>query len=215
MPLGDSITAGAYSSNMSSYRGPLFHLALTHGQSITFVGTQSSGPDKIDNVLFPKHHEGHGGYVIDTTPGSGQWPGISGLAPDSVKANHPHIVTLMIGTNDVNIQYDLAHAPARLGNLLDSLLAADPNLLLVVAQITPALDDAQNVRIQAYNAGIADLVKTRANAGKHIAMVDMYGAFTANPNYKTEYMGDNLHPIDAGHAKMADVWYARIGGLLR
>lgn len=34
MPLGDSITAGAFSSNMSSYRGPLFHLALTHGQSI-------------------------------------------------------------------------------------------------------------------------------------------------------------------------------------
>jgi lysophospholipase L1-like esterase len=214
MPLGDSITAGAYSSNMSSYRGPLFHLANAHGQSITFVGTQSSGPDTIDGVPFPKHHEGHGGYTIDTTPG-GQYTGISGLTPDSIKANHPNIVTLMIGTNDVSIQYDLSHAPVRLGNLLDSILAADPNLLLVVAQITPAKDDAQNVLIVAYNAGIADVVKTRADAGKHIAMVDMYGAFTADPNFKTDYMGDNVHPFDGGHAKMADTWYAAIGSLLR
>jgi lysophospholipase L1-like esterase len=199
---------------MSSYRGPLFHLALTHAQSITFVGTQSTGPDTIDGVPFPKHNEGHGGYVIDTTPG-GQYPGISGLTPDSIKANHPNIVTLMIGTNDISAMYDLAHAPVRLGNLVDSIFAADPTLLLVVAKITPAKDDVQNVLIQTYNAGIADMVKVRADAGKHIALVDMYGAFTADPNFKTDYMGDNVHPIDAGHAKMADVWYAAIGSLFR
>lgn len=186
MPLGDSITAGAYSSNMSSYRGPLFVLARAHAQTITFVGTQSTGPDMLDGVPFPKHNEGHGGYVIDTTPGSGQYQGISGLTPDSIRANHPHIVTLMIGTNDVSIQYDLAHAPVRLGNLVDSILAADPNLLLVVAQITPSQTDDQNMRIQTYNAGIADVVKVRAAAGKHIAMVDMYGAFTADPSFKTD-----------------------------
>jgi lysophospholipase L1-like esterase len=214
MPLGDSITAGAYSSNMSSYRGPLFHLALTHGQSITFVGTQSTGPDTLDDVPFPKHNEGHGGYVIDTTPG-GQYPGISGLTPDSIKANHPNIVTLMIGTNDISANYDLAQAPVRLGNLVDSILSADPNLLLVVAKITPNKDDAVNVLIQSYNAGIADVVQARIDAGKHVALVDMYGAFTANPNFKTEYMGDDVHPFDAGHAKMADVWYAAIGSLLR
>ena len=69
--------------------------------------------------------------------------------------------------------------------------------------------------VQTFNAAIPALVKTRADGGKHIVMVDMYGGFTSNASYKTDYMADKLHPKDAGYAKMADVWYAAIGSLLR
>jgi lysophospholipase L1-like esterase len=57
-------------------------------------------------------------------------------------------------------------------------------------------------------------VKARADAGKHVISVDMYGAFTKNPNYKTDYMGDKLHPKQAGLVVMADTWWAAIGSLL-
>ena len=181
-------------------------------KSLTFVGTQSDGPSMVDNVAFPSHHEGHSGYTIDD--GGGRM-GISALTPPSLAANKPNIVLLMIGTNDVDIQLDLGNAPARLEKLIDSVLSADPKLLLIVAQIVPSKDDTENVRIAAYNAAIPALVKARADAGKHIRMVDMYGAFTANPNYRTEWMGDNLHPNVTGYAELANTWYAAIGSLLR
>ena len=70
-------------------------------------------------------------------------------------------------------------------------------------------------KVKAYNDAIPGLVKTRADAGKHVITVDMYGGFQANVNYKTDYMNDNLHPKDAGYVKMADIWYAAIGPLFR
>jgi hypothetical protein len=210
MPLGDSITAGAGSADLGSYREPLFHLSLVHNQSITFVGGIDYGPDTVDGVAFPRHCEGHGGFTIDD--GGGRW-GLSNLVPNALTTHKPHIVTLMIGTNDVDIQLDLANAPARLGHLLDSIATTNPDLLLVLSTIVPTTDDAENVRVVAYNDAMPAMVKARADAGKHIVLVDMYGAFKANPSFKTEYMNDKLHPKEAGYAKMADVWYAAIGGL--
>jgi lysophospholipase L1-like esterase len=86
---------------------------------------------------------------------------------------------------------------------------------LVVAQISPSKDDAFNTRAAAYNAAIPGLVKSRADAGKHVVTVDIWGAFMQNGSYRTEYLNDLVHCKDAGYAKMADVWYAGIGALLR
>ena len=209
MPLGDSISYGDGSSNHGGYRAPLFHLALTNHQSITFVGTFMDGPDTVDNVPFPKHHEGHSGYEI---------AGDHGIAPftaQAIKGYSPQMVLLMIGTNDIAFNDDPAHAPMRLGGLLDIILQTDPNLLLIVAQIVPTTDDGKTALVTAYNAEIPALVKARHDAGKHIAMVDMYGAVTADANYKTDYMFNEYHPNDAGYVKLAETWYAKIGSLLR
>jgi lysophospholipase L1-like esterase len=212
LPLGDSITFGVGSSTYGGYRAPLFHLAVQSAQSITFVGSQTDGPAMVDGLPFPQQSEGHSGFTI--ADGGGR-SGITALAGSSVTKYQPNIVTLMIGTNDVDIGLDLANAPARLGALMDIVLAADPKLLLVVAQIVPTTDDGENSLVQAYNAAVPGLVSTRAASGKHVTMVDMYGAFTAHAAYKTDYMSDKLHPNDAGYAVMAATWYAKIGPLLR
>jgi lysophospholipase L1-like esterase len=212
MPLGDSITYGHESSTGGGYRVPLFQTAINAKQNITFVGSQVSGPAMVAGTPFPQNNEGHSGYTIDT--GGGR-QGILPLTPGAIKTYKPHIVTLMIGTNDVDIQLDLANAPTRLATLIDAILGADPNLLLVVAQITPTQTDSENVRVMAYNAAIPAIVSARARQGKHILLVDMYGALTANANYKTAYLANNLHPNDAGFVVMASVWYAAIGSLFR
>jgi len=209
MPLGDSISYGDGSSTHGGYRAPLFHLTLTKGQSITFVGTFMDGPDTVDGVPFPKHHEGHSGYEI---------AGDHGIAPftaQAIKGYSPQMVLLMIGTNDIAFNEDPPHAPMRLGALMDIILETDPKLLLVVAQIVPTTDDAKNALVVAFNAEIPALVKARLDAGKHIAMVDMYGALTADASYKTDYMFNEYHPNDAGYVKLAETWYAKIGSLLR
>jgi len=214
MPFGDSLTEGDHGDNTADggYRPPLFHLALAHTQSITFVGQASNGPDMVDGAAFPKQHDGFPGFSI---AGGGPFPGITSFAADHIKMYKPQIVTLMIGTNDVASQIDLANAPTRLGHLLDVILEADPNLLLVVAQISPSKDDVFNARAATYNAAIPGLVKSRANAGKHIVTVDMWSAFMQNANYRTEYLNDLVHCKNAGYAKMGDVWYAGIGALFR
>ncbi|HET6283411.1 MAG TPA: hypothetical protein VFH73_20810 [Polyangia bacterium] len=47
-----------------------------------------------------------------------------------------------------------------------------------------------------------------------MAMVDMYAAFTANPNYKTALLRDALHPTLAGYDVMGQIWYAALKTLL-
>jgi lysophospholipase L1-like esterase len=217
MALGDSITAGTGGSDYGSYRKFLFQLALGHQQTITLVGAQLWGPNTVMGpdggvVAFPRGNEGYSGYTIDT----GGLMGIHPLVAREMQTYHPHIITLMIGTNDVDTNDDLANAPMRLGGLMDTIIATDPNVLLVLAQIVPTTDDVQNVRVKAYNDAMPSLVKARTDAGKHVILVDMYTAFTSHAGYKLDYMNNNkLHPDDAGYSKMADVWYAAIGPLFR
>ena len=210
MPLGDSITDLGGIEN-SAYRLPLFRLALMNDKNLTFVGSHESGPQMVDGVPFPRSQEGHSGWTI--ADGMGR-DGLYDMIQGWLMATPPDIITLMIGTNDIDINFDRPNAPMRLGLLLDRIAMYAPNALTVVAQMVPTTQDDQNVYVQAFNAEIPAVVKQRADAGKHMITVDMYGAFTKNANYKTELMGDKLHPKQAGLEVMAQVWYDAIGPLL-
>ncbi len=180
-------------------------------KKLTFVGSGANGPNMVDNVPFPRNHEGHSGWTIKDGMGR---DGLDDMIEGWLKSTPPDIVTLMIGTNDVDINFDLPNAPMRLGVLIDRITTTSPKALVVVAKIVPTTDDGENARVRTYNDAIPALVKTRADAGKHVILVDMYGAFTQAADYKTKYMNDKLHPKDAGYAVMASTWYEAIGGFL-
>jgi lysophospholipase L1-like esterase len=209
LPFGDSITDGF--NVPGGYRIDLFQRSLTANKRLTFVGSSVNGPTMVGGQTFPRNHEGHSGYTIDT--GSG-FTGISPLVPTAIGFN-PNIVLLMIGTNDLNNNVNVGQAPTRLGNLIDAMFTRRADMLVVVAQIVPGRQDSLNGRVMTYNAAIPGLVSTRAAAGRHIVSVDMYGAFTRDANYKTNLLADDLHPSTAGYARMAETWYAAIGSLLR
>jgi lysophospholipase L1-like esterase len=207
MPFGDSITQG-YNVN-GGYRAPLFHLALAAGREITFVGSANDySVPTVDGVTFPRNHEGHGGYTIEGNNGIAQF------VNTSIPNYQPHIITLMIGTNDINGNVDVPNAPNRLGQLLDSIFARSANILVVLAQIVPSRTDGTNNNIRTYNAAMPNLVQMRVGQGHHVVLVDMYGAFTADSNYKNSLLGDNLHPNQTGYNKMADVWFAALNPYL-
>jgi lysophospholipase L1-like esterase len=210
MAMGDSITDGVGSSG-GGYRVPLFKLALTDSKNVTFVGRNTNGPTSVtvngQTKQFPQGHEGYSGWTIKDGGGrSGIYTKVDG----AMQTNLPHIILLMIGTNDVDINLDLANAPSRLGELLDKMTTDAPKALIVVAKLVPTKDDNENTRFRTYNEGIVAPVQTRAGQGKNIIMVDMYKAFTDNANYKTALMNDNLHPKDAGYTVMAQTWYDAI-----
>ena len=211
LPLGDSLTQGAGSSG-GGYRRELFRLVVAKGQSVTFVGSAASGPTMLPGVPvpFPRNHEGHGGFTIQDIS---TWI----TDHDTIATYKPDIVMLEIGTNN-GLRHPGANIPAALaalGALVDQILAADSHLLLIVAQITPNKTPEGIMNIAAFNAGIPALVAARAKAGKHITIVDIHKAFTANPNWMTDYLPDSdVHPNDAGYDAMGRGWYTALGPLL-
>jgi lysophospholipase L1-like esterase len=212
MPLGDSITFGIGSSDPpAGYRAPLFHLARAAGTPVTFVGSRASGPPTVDGVPFPAGNEGYPGYTIDASERGGLLP----LVADALRAYAPHIVLLMVGTNDLATNNDLPRAPDRLAALIDRITAAAPDALLVVACVLPTRIDVLDARVRAYNAAIPDVVRARARAGRRVAWVDPFEAFVANPRYRTEWLMDAVHPNDAGYVQMAEVWFRALAPLLR
>jgi len=122
---------------------------------------------------------------------------------------------LMIGTNDLNGNINVADAPDRLAQLLDEIYSADPDLLVLLAQIVPGRNDGLNAAVNTYNARFPDIVAEQIQQGRHLILVDMYTAFTRDANYKTSLLGDDLHPNEAGYARMAEVWYETLAQFLR
>jgi lysophospholipase L1-like esterase len=215
MPLGDSITFGIGSSG-GGYRVDLFRRALADQRNITFVGVVApggantpNGPNMVNGQPFPRNHEGFSGFTI-SGGGAGS---LAAQVDNAINVTDPNIVLLMIGTNDVNGNINVANAPTRLGALLDQITNDAPDALLVVAQITPTMTAGTNTRVQAFNAAIPGLVRTRAAAGKHVVLVDMFTPFNTNANF-AGLMNDNLHPNDTGYVVMAQTWYAAIDDLL-
>ena len=198
LPLGDSITWGIQYDG--AYRVQLFTKALADNHKITFTGSVSNGPNTVSNQPLPKANEGHSGWRIDQ---------ITGLVPKPALDTPPNIVLLMIGTNDVYAASGQATMPDRLGTLLDKLIGAAPNALIVVAKITPLNNAGSNGTIKTYNDAIPGLVQTRAAAGKHIILGDMNTGFTS-----AMLSNDGVHPNKAGYDFMGDTWYKLISSFL-
>jgi lysophospholipase L1-like esterase len=196
LPLGDSITRGAKSSNDAGYRSQLFQLIVAADQKVTFTGSLNNGPAQESGQPFPRMHEGHSGWTI------GQ---LSPLIPSPGLDGKPNIILLHIGTNDIGSR-DPAGMASRLDALLQKIVQNAPDALIVVAQITPARTD-NDIR-DAYNAKISSVVQSHAARGQHLVVVDM------NKLPMTGLNSDGVHPNDQGYAYMAGVWYAALRDLL-
>jgi lysophospholipase L1-like esterase len=198
LPLGDSITDGVGMNGGGGYRIELFSLATADGHEITYVGSLQNGPQMVDGMTFPRRHEGHSGWKIAQLN-----PLIPSIAFNPMT---PHIVLLHIGTNDIAQNDNLAQAPARLESLIDLVIEEAPDALIAVAQLIPL---SIGGGVDAYNDAIPDIVEERADAGKHIILVDQ------NTDFPLSELPDNVHPNAAGYERMARKWYEAIEPYLR
>jgi lysophospholipase L1-like esterase len=212
LPLGDSITEGCCTAPEGGYRIELFRQAVLNGKNMTFVGSLLNGPTTVQNQTFPMRHEGHGGFTI---AGGGNGAIAGAITDSAISAYHPNIVLLMIGTNDINLNLDIANAPMRLGQLIDEITTDAPAALVVVATIIPIGAPNADQRTQAYNAAIPGLVNARASMGKHVVLLDNYAAFAKDPSYQTTLKADGLHPNAAGYVVLGQSFYGAISSFVR
>ncbi|MEU9143715.1 ricin-type beta-trefoil lectin domain protein [Streptomyces sp. NPDC048349] len=188
MPLGDSITWGVGSSTGNGYRGPLRDKLAADGHPVDFVGTLRGGS------MSDPDNEGHSGYRIDQ---------IAALADASLTRYRPNVVTLEIGTNDLNGNHLPSTAGARLKSLVNQITAAAPDATVLVASLVVSTSGTVEQYRAAYNQAVSRIVGEAQAAGKRVAYVDMSGLTTAD-------LADALHPNDAGYQKMAAAFHRGI-----
>ena len=194
LPLGDSITYGLGSADLASYRVELAQRLRSAGVQVDMVGSNRSGPAgaDIDN-------EGHSGWRTDQ---------IAAKADEWMSTYRPDVVLLHIGTNDMRSDDKAVGAAGRLADLLDQLLAASPDVTILVAKIIGAKDQAVGGsfqrRIDNYNAQIPSIVAIRA---PRVRMVDQTGVDGTD-------VLDMLHPNEFGYKKMAWSWYRALQPVL-
>jgi len=200
LPFGDSITygVGSEASGGGGYRVDLFSRAVMAAKKLTFVGTQMNGPMTVAGMPFPQHHAGYSGYTVAQITAASLF--------NAEVATAPHIVLLHIGTNDM-LRSDGPTAPQRLATLVDDLVTALPNALIVVAKIIPLKSGM--TQVNTYNTAIEPLIEQRVQAGKHVVLVDQNTAFPAGG-----LGSDGVHPNAMGYQYMGGVWYAAIGSSL-
>lgn len=186
MPLGDSITDGF--NVPGGYRIDLWQRMAGGGYTVDLVGSGFNGPAGLGD----HDHEGHSGWRIDQLDAN-----IVGW----LQAYAPRTILLHIGTNDMNQNYDIANAPARLSALIDKIRTKAPAVQLFIAQITPESDPTLAARVNAYNATIPGIV---AQKGPLTHLVDMHSAIT------TGDLADGVHPTAGGYDKMAARWYSAL-----
>lgn len=185
LPLGDSITWGARSSDGNGYRQAL--KSRLAGSKVHYIGSQHSG------TMWDNSNEGHGGKTIEEL-----YPYLGLHINES-----PNLVLLMAGTNDMDKNVDVQNAPERLGLFIDEIFATYSDAAVLVAQLIPATREPTRSNIVEYNKKIPGIVASRAKAGKKVLVVSMSAVTDSD-------IGDQLHPDDEGYSKIAEAWYTGI-----
>src|SRR5690349_7349975 len=158
MPLGDSITEGTQVPG--GYRIGLWQRFTGNGYRVNFVGTQFNGPASLGD----HDHEGHPGWRIDQ---------IDANIVGWLQTFTPHTVLLHIGTNDILQNFNVSTAPNRLSTLIDHITSTVPAAEVFVAQLIPLANSGQESAVRTFNAALPGIVQNKANAGKHVHLVDM------------------------------------------
>ncbi len=180
LPLGDSITLGVGSSDMSSYRKELAGmLDVNSDYGFDFVGSLSNGPETFDN-----DHEGHSGWTApQIAAGTFSW----------LKSNPAEIVLLHAGTNS------LTTSTSGIEAILNEIDSFSPDTWVLLALIIN--QDPYNATVSSFNQNLLTMAQNRIANGDKIIVVDQESALIY-----PEDLADPLHPNDEGYRKMAQVW---------
>ena len=184
MPLGDSITYGAYGSD-AGYRGFLYNLLNPIAHNFQFIGAATVNPGSLPtSPIDETHHNGYSSYATvdllnnlngldltryneyggsDRNPNGGYW--LTGGNGTGRSAVYPDIILLLVGANDIaqgnlgNTSINVANYPTNLTALINELVTLRPNAKVITADITP--EPAQSANTATINGMVHTVVTIR------------------------------------------------------
>lgn len=186
MPLGDSITRGTGSPDITGYRHKLRSALQNHqpGLEVDMIGSLQDG-EMADN-----DHEGHSGkYLSD----------IREYLELSVPAK-PNVVCLHAGTNNMDLEVDLDSADQVMEDIINRLLEASQGVTVLVAPVIWANDTRMQANTDAFNEKLDKIIE--GMDGKQVLSVPI--------NITLGDLSDRKHPNERGYGKMADAWFQAV-----
>ena len=224
MPLGDSITAGVGPNGVhledGGYRGTLAKQLAAAGYHVTFVGTRTD----FSVGLSDPAHEGWPGYVLRAMPGDAP-PGqlYGSLVAAAIRQNHPDIILLMAGTNDLLryerhvAGYTLPSIARSMDLLLGQIFAEKPNVRVVVAPVvsSPRIDTCALAEFAGKDAcgpaGPETLRTVVAGYAKRGYAITFAPSMANAVPRDSDHFPDGIHPSGpGGYPAIADVWFKAI-----
>jgi hypothetical protein len=220
--IGDSITqSNADGDANGSPRKALYDLLLANGYSFSFTGHYTDNVDGLpttggtaDTNLY-QYHSGISGSVIGSDI-SGR-VGMTQNTPSFWTSGRlatvkPNVILIMLGTNDVDQNIDLANAPARLTTLVNTIYA-QPGVgtpCVFVASIPPNRTNVPDdpTHTATFNAAVPGVVSAQRSLGRDVRFVDQFTPLESA--YATAMAGDNLHTNTTGNATLARQWFNAI-----
>jgi hypothetical protein len=192
LPVGDSITEG-YPGELGGYRTLLWQqLVQQDGDDIDFVGSQSSGPPELGD----RDHEGHGGWCIAGSCGGHPERAVAPKMQGWIRQYRPDIVSVHLGTNDLNKGADGVETARRMDHLLGSIYAADPDVQVILVKIVAGEQKPEQHAI--YAAALSTVASRYQTEGRRLTVVDMSRLLTMPTHFV-----DGIHPTQFGYDMMA------------
>ena len=194
-PIGDSITRGGLTSDSAypSYRYYLWTMLRNGGYDVDFVG--STTEPNFQKFAFDQDHDGYSGYTNEQ------------LANDMdriLMSYTPDIVLLYIGTNDVIQQVPMNDRMKYFDRIISSLRQKNPNVRIVIAQISPTADSFRNTYsgLDEYNKKLLEYAQRMTTTASPIVIVDMNTAWSTAQFAQA----DGVHPNTEGEVQQAQRW---------
>ena len=203
----------------SETNGNSIHTVWVIGDSLTLGMFASEESAAFRNRLFDALRERHPGQIRTT-----QWVGARTLAEleqrwDSWEG-HPDLIFIELGINDLGRNPDFPQVPeeawqARFGAMLDRIQKDAPNVKIIVGTVPwsgwpPGSQEYQ--KALKYNSWISAEARQR-----DIAIADLWAATVGKEDglstpdqpsvFPPFYHGDNFHPNDLGHQRIANAFF--------
>jgi lysophospholipase L1-like esterase len=202
MPLGDSITKGTVSVHGWGYREQLYVLLSNGVFNFDFVGSLTDGS-------FPDpNHEGHYGWRADEILNGRPSDPNAGKLEYWLSAHQPDVILLHIGTNDITQGNQDANEVNSILNVVDEYETENSKTVTVILALIINRYPYSPATTQ-YNTDVNNMAMNRIASGDSIVIVNMEDAL----EYPAD-LADSSHPNDNGYAKMANVWYSALTGIL-
>ncbi|WP_187261077.1 SGNH/GDSL hydrolase family protein [Pontibacter beigongshangensis] len=212
MPLGNSLTQA--DKDHLSYRYHLWKKLLDAGAEIDFIGSQqdnySGNPTwpAYKGKNFDRNHEGHWGWTTQHILHGTSNGEETGNLTEWLSKHKPDIVLMHLGSNDMFKNAGIPETTDRLQEIVGKLRQANPDVVILMAQLFPAHPDAagqqESRNIPLLNAEISKLAKELHTGKSPVVLVDQH--FGIDPE-KDKHTYDGIHPNEVGEEKMAQRWF--------